>query len=65
MRLLNTCRNRDIFLAREAGMTLDQLAEFHGLACSTVIAIISAERNKLSVSTDDFYRKLRNEKATS
>jgi Mor family transcriptional regulator len=52
-------RNRQIFAAFEAGETLEQLGEFHGLSPTRIHAILMAEKHKRTVSPEPFYRSLR------
>jgi hypothetical protein len=59
MRTTTTQRNREIFAGFQAGETVNQLAEGHGLAPATVASILNAEKHKLAVSIDEFYLGLR------
>jgi len=52
-------RNRVIFAAFEAGQSLEQLSEHHGLSPGRVHAVLMAEKHKRTVSPEPFYRSLR------
>jgi hypothetical protein len=52
-------RNREIFAAFEAGQSIEQLSEVHGLTSTRLRAIMVAERHKRIISPEPFYRSLR------
>ena len=52
-------RDCAIFVAFEAGRTLEQLVEDYALKVDRVRDIIVAERHKRNVSPEPFYRSLR------
>jgi DNA-binding CsgD family transcriptional regulator len=49
-------RNREIFSMFKAGITVENLAEQHGLTIERVRALLTAEKHKHSVSPEHFYR---------
>lgn len=55
-------RNRDILASFEAGATVEQLAEAHGVSSGRIRAILNDERHRHAVSPSSFYRKLRQTK---
>jgi len=59
MRTTTTERNRKIFASFQAGKSVSDLAEFYGLAPTTIGALVRIEGHKLEVSVDDFYCDLR------
>jgi hypothetical protein len=52
-------RNRHIFAAFEAGQSLEQLGEYHGLTPARVHAILMDEKHRRTISPEPFYRTLR------
>jgi Mor family transcriptional regulator len=52
-------RNRQIFAAFEAGQSLEQLGEYHGLSPGRIHAVLVAEKHKRIISPEPFYRSLR------
>ncbi len=52
-------RNREIFLKFKAGITVERLAEQHGLTIQRVRVLLTDERHKHSVSPEHFYRARR------
>jgi len=52
-------RNRQIFAAFEAGQSLEQLGEYHGLSPARIHAVLMAEKHKRIISPEPFYRSLR------
>ena len=52
-------RNRQIFAAFEAGQSLEQLSEHHGLSPGRVYAVLTDEKHRRKVSPKPFYRFLR------
>jgi hypothetical protein len=52
-------RNREIFSMFKAGITVEKLAEQHGLTTERVRALLTAERHKHNVSPEHFYRARR------
>jgi predicted transcriptional regulator len=52
-------RNHEMLAAYEAGRTVEQLSEDHGLACTSVRSILTGERHKRRLSPELFYRALR------
>ena len=56
---LKSERNRRMFAAFEAGQSLAQLGEIHGLTQARVRAVITDEKNRRTVSPEAFYRSLR------
>jgi hypothetical protein len=52
-------RNRTMHAAFEAGQSIEQLGEIHGLTRESVRAILINERLKRSVSPETYYRLLR------
>jgi Mor family transcriptional regulator len=57
-----TARDREIFLAFEQGVTIQQLVRLFGLAEKSVRAVLASERNRRSASPDKYYAALRNGK---
>jgi hypothetical protein len=55
----NAERNRVMLSAYEAGRTIEQLAEDHGLAIASVGSILTGERHRRRESPEPFYRALR------
>ena len=55
----NSDRNRRMFAAFEAGQSLEQLGEYHGLTPVRVRAILMDEKHRRIVSPEPFYRSLR------
>jgi len=55
-------RNRRIFAAHEDGESIRKLAKRYRLTGDTVQHIIAAERNKIAVSVDAFYKAIRLQK---
>jgi hypothetical protein len=60
----NSDRNRQIFAAFQAGQSLEQLGEDHGLTPGRVRAILLDEKHRRTVSPEPFYRTLRAAVAT-
>ena len=52
-------RNRRIFAAFEAGQSLEQLGEHHGLTPDRIHAVLMDEKHRRIVSPEPFYRTLR------
>jgi len=52
-------RNQQIFAAFEAGQSLEQLGEYHGLSPARVYAVLMDEKHRRTVSPKPFYRSLR------
>jgi hypothetical protein len=52
-------RNRSIFAAFEAGQSIAQLGEYHGLTPGRVHAVLMTEKHKRTVSPEPYYRSLR------
>jgi hypothetical protein len=51
--------------AFEAGRTVQQLCEDHGLSDLRVRALLADERNRQALSPEPFYRKLRQARSSS
>jgi Mor family transcriptional regulator len=54
-----TERDREIFAAHKSGQSLPTLAARFGLAVTTLMNIVRAERLKHDVSVEGFYREQR------
>jgi len=54
-------RNRKIFAAYEDGESMEKLAKRYRLSRDSVQQIVAAERNKIAVSVDAFYKKMRSQ----
>ena len=52
-------RDREILAAFEAGRSVEDLSEIHGLTCERITKILTAERHKRSLSPEPFYRAIR------
>ena len=55
-------RNRKIFAAHENGESIEKLARRHKLSSETVQHILAAERHKIAVSLEAFYKEIRLQK---
>ena len=54
-----TERDRQILAAFEAGKSIEELSQVHGLTSKRITAILTTERHKRTVSMDPFYRSIR------
>ena len=54
-----TDRNRRMLADFEAGHSLERLGTDHALTSSRVLAVLTDEKHRRSVSPDPFYRSLR------
>ena len=61
----NAMRNREIFAAHRRGEATGDLARRYGISGQTVGQIIRAERHKIAVSVDAFYKEMRSQEAGS
>lgn len=52
-------RNREILAAREAGQSIELLAEQYCLTVARVTAVLVDERNRRMLSPEAFYREFR------
>jgi Mor family transcriptional regulator len=52
-------RNREIFSRFKAGMTVERLAEQHGLTIQRIRALLIDERHRHNLSPELFYRARR------
>jgi len=52
-------RDRAINAAFEAGKSIEELSEAHGLTCNRITTILTTERHKRTVSPDPYYRSIR------
>jgi hypothetical protein len=52
-------RDRKMHAAFEAGQSVEQLGEIHGLTQERVRAILVSERNKRTFSPEPYYRRIR------
>jgi Mor family transcriptional regulator len=55
-------RNRKIFAAHEDGESFEKLAKRYKLSRDTIQHIIAAERHRIDVSVDAFYKAIRSQK---
>jgi hypothetical protein len=56
-------RNRKMFAVFQAGQTIEQLCQDHGLSKTRIQAILADEKNRQTVSPEPFYRALRKARA--
>jgi Mor family transcriptional regulator len=54
-------RNRKIFAAYKDGESMEKLAKRYRLSRDSIQQIVAAERNKIAVSVDAFYKTMRSQ----
>ena len=55
----NAGRNREMLAGYEAGRTIKQLAHDFGLSETSIGSILTGEKHRRQLSTEPFYRALR------